>query len=235
MRRTEIIMDNRKEQGLTAEKLMRLFIEKWYICLISVVVTMLAGMYFFVINAPATYTAYTTIYVTDETEEKNVGAAQESTALTVNEKLAKDYAIIARSNRVLNTVKANMPNLDMPQSAIGVKAYPDSRILEVSVTGKDPVLMAEAANEITEVLIKEVSEIISKNNIQIIDLASVPQQPNVINPKICLIASFLVGLILGVLIILCVEIFDTRIKGPEDFKEHFNEPVLGVIPKYDRK
>lgn len=228
-------MEISKEQGLSAEKLVKLFIEKWYICLISIVLTMLAGMYFFVINAPATYTAYTTIYVTDETEEKNVGTAQESTALTVNEKLAKDYAIIARSNRVLNTVKENMPSLELPQSAISVKAYPDSRILEVSVTGKDPVLMAEAANKITEVLIREVSEIISKNNIQIIDLAAVPQQPNVISPKICLIASFLVGLILGILIILCAEIFDTKIKGPEDFKEHFDEPVLGVIPKYKRK
>ena len=42
--------------------------------------------------------------------------------------------------------------------------------------------------------------------------------------------GFLLGFIIGSLIVLLLELFDTRIKSSADIVERYDEPLLGEIP-----
>ena len=50
-----------------------------------------------------------------------------------------------------------------------------------------------------------------------------------------LIASLVIGLVLSVAAILWMEIFDTRIKTPEQIKTSYDEPLLGEIPSLEEE
>ncbi len=221
-------MDNEKT-SLGIEKIIKIFLEKWYI-FVALLVSCVAACtiyYFFVVEEY--YVATTTIYVTEEvTDEKN-----ENTELMVNEKRAKDYKIIATSNRVLGKVREKFPKVSINPANISVNEYPDTRIFKLSVKHGNPFVAATIADEITNVMIGEVEDIISKNNIKVVDYAATPTVPQKGNVYVYYVLAIVAALFLDLMVILLFEIFDNKVKGPEDYSERFDIPIIGMIPRHD--
>jgi succinoglycan biosynthesis transport protein ExoP len=69
-------------------------------------------------------------------------------------------------------------------------------------------------------------------NVQLIDIAEVPENPISPNKKLNLLIGIFVGLLLGLGTSLLNFLLDSRMVTPEDLKV-FNRPVRGVIPSID--
>ena len=221
-------MDN-EMSSFGIEKIIKLFFEKWYIFVALLSACLVACTVYCFGFLREHYVAATTIYVTEEAkEDKN-----ENTELIVNEERAKDYKIIATSNRVLDKVKYKYPDIHIKPSNVSVKEYPDTRIFEISVKDEDPYNAATIVNEITRVMINEVQDIISKNNIRVIDFADIPTVPVKGRIYVYYILALVAAVFVTLVIILLYEIFDNKVKGPEDYSERFDIPILGMIPRYD--
>lgn len=218
-----------EKNSFGVEKIVKLFLEKWYIFVAFLALCLIACTVYYFAMVEEYYVAATTIYVTEEvTDEKN-----ENTELMVNEKRAKDYKVIATSNRVLDKVKVKFPKVRIRPADISVDEYPDTRIFKLSVKHINPHIAAAVANEITKIMIEEVEDIISKNNIKVIDLAKTPTAPQKGNVYMYYMLAFVVALFLSLLVVLLFEIFDNKVKGPEDFSERFDFPIVGMIPKHE--
>lgn len=219
----------KQESSFGIEKIIKVYIEKWYIGVISLIACLLLCTVYIFGFANEYYSASTTIYVTEEvTSEK-----QENTELIVNEERAKDYKIIITSNRVLDKAREQLGYEKINPNMISVYAHPETRILEISVKDADPYKCTEIVNKITDILILEVDDIISKNNIKVIDYAKVPQEAQKVDFKIYYILAIIAAVAISFILTLLIEIFDNKVKGPEDCQEKFDIPILGTIPKYE--
>ena len=220
-------MDN-EQISFGIEKIFKIFLEKWIIFAILLVVCLMACTVYVFGIADEYYTASTTVYVTEEvTPEMN-----ENANLTVNEERAKDYKIIATSNRVLDKVRSKYPNISINPKRVSVYEHPETRILEISVKDENAYNAATIVNEITRVMIDEVHDIISKNNIKVIDFAETPTKPEKVKAVVYYMLAVIAALFISIVIMMLIDTFDNKIKGPEDCKEKFDIPILGVIPKY---
>lgn len=219
----------KEKNSFGIERIVKLFLEKWYIFVAFLGVCLVACSIYYFMVLDEYYVAATTIYVTEAvTDEKN-----ENTELMVNEKRAKDYKVIATSNRVLDKVKVKFPNVTIRPADISVNEYPDTRIFKLSVKHINPYVAAEVANEITKIMIEEVEDIISKNNIKVIDFAKTPTTPQKGRVYVYYILAVVAAAFLSLLVVLVFEIFDNKVKGPEDFSERFDLPIVGMIPKHE--
>ena len=75
---------------------------------------------------------------------------------------------------------------------------------------------------------------IQSNRIEIIEKATVPEQP--ISPRVrlmTLISGVLAGMV-GLFFIFIIEFFDTRIKSDDQLEKVTDLPVLGIIPDIDK-
>ena len=221
-----------KSENIRIEKFLQIFLDKWYITVISTVLCLLIAFFYVNFIKSEKYIASTTLYVIEDLSEKE-GTSAETTVLTVNEKLANDYKVIAVSNRVLNKVKKELPNAVISAGSVSVTASPESRILTLSVTDPVPETAAAAANTITDVLIGEINTLIGKDNIKVIDYAETPVNPVSLNLKVIFAVFILLGIILGLVLSVIIEITDTKVKGPTDIEERFDLPIIGLIPKHN--
>ncbi len=222
---------NSKKENINIERFLRIFLDKWYITATAVVLCLILAFVYINFLKSDMYIASTTLYVIEDLSDKE-GTSAETTALSVNEKLANDYKVIAVSNRVLTRVKKELPNAVISSKNVSVTAFPDSRILNLSVTDPDPTTAAAAANAITRVLIEEINDIVGKNNIKIIDNADGARTVSM-NAKIVFVIFILLGILIGLVISVIMEITDTLVKGPSDIEERFDLPIIGLIPKHE--
>ncbi len=71
---------------------------------------------------------------------------------------------------------------------------------------------------------------IGETDIRVVEKAERPDRPIRPNPQRTISLAALIGLALGVLAALLMEIMDPRIKSIEEFKEIFEIPILGTVP-----
>lgn len=220
---------NKDKSSFGIEKIVKIFLEKWYVFVAFLFFALAACSIYYFFILEEYYVASTKIYVTEEvTVSQN-----ENTELMVNEKRAKDYKIIATSNRVLNKVRQKFPRVTINPADISVTEYPETRIFQLSVKHKNKYVSAAVANEITSVMIEEVRDIISKNNITVIDDASTPTTAQKGNIFVYYTLAVVAALFLTLILLLLIEIFDNKINGPEDYEEKFDLPIIGMIPRHD--
>ena len=70
---------------------------------------------------------------------------------------------------------------------------------------------------------------------RILSPASVPQTPYAPNPMRSAILGFGVGLFAGVGLAFLLEQFDTRVRTPEQVAKILRQPILGRVPRIQRK
>jgi succinoglycan biosynthesis transport protein ExoP len=70
------------------------------------------------------------------------------------------------------------------------------------------------------------------SNIQVLDKAEVPSYPILPHTQRDLMVSALTGIVLALGLVFGFEYFDSRIKTPDDVKNHLQLPFLGMIPAF---
>lgn len=98
----------------------------------------------------------------------------------------------------------------------------------------------ETNRQLYDALLQRYKEIgitsnVEANNISIVDPALIPARPFTPNLKRSLLASAVLGLMLGVALAFLLEYLDDTVKLPEDLERKLGLSILGVIPKLDNR
>lgn len=170
------------------------------------------------------------------TDPNNPQAAVELGQIQANKALISTYSEIVKSKGIADRVIANL-GLDMDYEVfsekVSIEPVKDTQIISVKVVDTIPERAQDIANETANIFKSSIGDIMNVDNVQILDGASLPEEPS--SPKIGknTAIGIMLGFILGIAIVMIKELTDTRIKSSEDITAEFDIPVLGIIP--DRK
>lgn len=208
-----------------------LFRKVWIILLIAAVFGLGAFINVKLFKEPI-YVSTAKVYTINT---NNSGASFEASYndLVMAEQLTKDYEEIIKSNYVMNKVIEEM-NLDMEVAdlaeTVTVEAVEDTRILEISVGDKDPVVARDITNKVCEIAGDRIVEVMNIEAINIVDEAQIPEEPSGYSVTMDTLKGFILGGFIAAFLVVIAFLFDNTIKTEEDITNKLGLTNLATIP-----
>jgi len=175
---------------------------------------------------PPIYTATTTMYVLNRASEDAISYTDINTSTL----LVSDYQALASSNRVKDGAAELIGLDDLDDYEISISLQSSTRLISVSVEGRDPAMTANVANAIATKLSECIIDVMKVENISMIDVATPPDRPSGPPATRNTILAGLIGLIASVGIVTFAEALNTKIRTAEDVEKILNLPVLTQVP-----
>jgi capsular polysaccharide biosynthesis protein len=200
----------------------------WLIISITVIATLLSGIYSFYLATPI-YSSSTQLLVNQEKIEQPMYSE-----IQTNLQLINTYNVIIKSPAILDLVAKE---LDLGQTSdelnemITVGSEKDSQVLNITVQNPDPAVATDIANTTAKVFQNEIVKIMSVDNVSILAKAKTKENPSPIKPQpvLNIAIALVVGLMLGVGLSFLLEYLDNTIKNEMDVEKVLGLPVLGAI------
>ncbi len=219
-----------KEQFSITE-IIDMMMRRWWILAISAVVLSVTTFVYTQIFVDPLYRTDGTLYVNAQrTQTSDISSAN----ISSSQMLVATYKEILGRRTFLSRVSADLDNRYSPQTLknmIAMDSVNETEILEITVTGKVPEDVYEICHSVLIHASDELVRVINAGSVKILDDGQIPTSPVSPNVKINTLLSFAIGIILGALLILLLELFDTRIKSRDDVVSRYQEPLLGEIPE----
>lgn len=218
-------------EQLNIVSIIDMLLRRWSIILLSaVIVGVFSFAYSEVFIAPV-YSSTASLYVNSSKEITNDDISQSN--IVSSRQLVMTYAEILRARTFLSKVSDDLDDkytVTQIKNMIEMDALNETEILSITVKGTN----ADDVYKITKSIVKyapdELIRVVEAGSVKVLDDASETKTP--ISPNIrrnTFIGIFL-GIILGALIIIILELFDTRIKSGDEISQRYKEPLLGEIP-----
>lgn len=211
--------------------LINIFLKRWWIIFISIVVVGGASFVYSQFFIQPTYTSKGTLYVQntsyDVSENMNIND------INASQQLVNTYIEILKSDTFLNIV-SNRCGLEYSpsniKSMISMASVNETEIFSVSVRNADPYHAMKICQTILVSAQEEIARIVSVGNVKIVDNANSPTVPSSPNVSRNTFLGTLFGIVMGMFIVLALETLDIRVKNEADLSENYDLPILGVIP-----
>ncbi len=204
-------------------------VKKWFFLIMIFMILGLAGAFLYNSTAILKYQSKTTLYV----EPSVSSAGVDYQGILTNQKMVQTYAEIIKSRRVINKVIENL-NLNLTyeelMDELTLSSATDTQIITVAIKDSSSVRAANIANEIANVLIKDLKENMKITNIKVIDEAI--ENDKAVEPRttINMVIGLAGGMMVGLLLVFLFEASDKKITTHEDIKKYLNVKTLGIIP-----
>lgn len=216
---------------LEASELLRILKRHWRMITVVTVLFAIAGYGASKWLIPPLYEADASVIVQLPAAES--GAANTYNQVAAAQQLATTYALIMKSDTVLNNVIKNR-NLSVGeaqlQSEIQVTNTAQTPVIDIAVRSSDPQTAADIANELIADAPTVLNNTVSMGSLRTISQAKKadrPVSPNkTANAMICALA----GLAVAVLAAFCAEMLNSTFTSGADIEEYLHCPVLAVIP-----
>ena len=147
----------------------------------------------------------------------------ESQIETINTSLEVIYERAERISVIL--AKINI----LFRKSIEVTSITNTEIIKITVSDTDKKLAAKIANETAEVFSKEIPELYSISNVNILDTAEEASSPSNISVMKQSAIFLIAGLVLGCAIVFVIYYFDRTVKTTEQVELKIGLPILGTI------
>ena len=156
--------------------------------------------------------------------------------ITSAKNMVSTYAIIIKSNRVLNEVIENLElNVDYEKMArkVEVESVNSTPVMEVVVTDPDPERAALIVEQIAKIAPKKIVEAVEAGSCKVISDVETGKDP--VSPSVMKYTALLamVGLVLSAGLVILKELFSNYIEDDADVAKYLGLPVLGVIPEVE--
>jgi len=228
-------MKENKEIAIDIVQLFKiLWKKKIAIILTAIVTAVLAfGVSSFVLTPE--YSSTTRIYVVNRNQSENVGLTNQD--LQAGTYLVKDYKEIILSQDVLEKV---ISNLKLEQSGKGLRkkiqvTVPvDTRIVSIVVKDDQPEEASRIANALREVAAEKIIKVTRVSDVTTLEEARPALTPSSPNIRRNTLLAFLAGGAMMVILVLLLELFDDRVKRPEDVEEVMQVALLGIVPDLNK-
>lgn len=219
-----------KEQ-LNIAELIDMLLRKWWILAISAVILSVGAFFYAQVMVEPLYKTDGSMYVNAQrTQTSDVS----QNALMASQRLAVTYKEILTRRTFLSRVAEDLGNrytVSQIEKMISISPRNDTEIMEIQVTGEVPEDVYLICHSVLTHAADELVRVVNAGSVKILDDAQIPETPFAPNVKNYTLIAFLVGLVIGALIVLCTEMFDTRIKSRDDIVNKYDEPLLGEIPE----
>jgi capsular polysaccharide biosynthesis protein len=191
----------------------------WMVVLITMVVTVLAGVY-------------------NSRPETPMYASSARMIIAASSEMMGTVKVLFREPIVLNKVIEELElnrSVSQLRSQIRVDSVEGSLVTVVSVVDSDPKLAAEIANVGVEAYRQVAAATLGVTNIQLLTKAE--ENPYSINVKsnTMLIVGFMVGLILSIGLVFLLDSLDDSMKTEREIEELLGLTMLGQVSKIKRK
>lgn len=218
------------------QSILRVLIKYWSIILVCAILGGFSGWILSKWVLKPAYESSVTIFAWETNENPNATNAIKYQDIEVNSRLVNDYKEIITSRKVRKAVSV-LINEKFTNGSREYKISSDlqrnTRVLKITASASTPELAQFAVTTTAQVFTSVVQEIMKMKNIQIVDVAELPEHK--VSPKtgINIVLGFLLCLLLAFVICLVRELLDATIKVPEEIAERLGRNVIGTIPNSD--
>lgn len=177
---------------------------------------------------PNTYTASVSMYVL--TKSSSESSSISNSDLSASQMLTNDVVSLVKSDRVLSDTAKSLKMDSLADYGISVNSATTTRVLTVTVTGKSAQTVAIVANELAATTDDVAKEVMDIKSVNVIDQAAEPTSPSGPPSVMYTAVAFLAGLFLAIVIVVVLDIANTRVRNVEEIEELLGVPVIGRIP-----
>ncbi len=118
---------------------------------------------------------------------------------------------------------------------ISAEAIPDTDLIQVTVTSRNPEYARVLANAVADILPEKVAEITASTSLEVVDYAETPESRTSPNYITYAEYGFIAGLALCAAVILAVAWFDDTIRGTDYLEQSYPIPLIAEIPDLTEK
>lgn len=179
---------------------------------------------------PDEYTAETTMYVLSRNDSDAGTTTSSSTTqsdLSAGQMISNDVADLIKSDRVKTDVAQQLGMASLSGYDLNVTNSSDSRVVTLSVTGRDPQVAAQVANAIVSDVSGVAADVMHVEAVNVIDEATVPQHPSGPNRLMYALVGLAIGLVSAIAIAVLRDTLDKRVTSGEEVEELIDVPVIG--------
>jgi capsular polysaccharide biosynthesis protein len=211
----------------------------WIIMTVIVAATCLTGVYSYKYIQPV-YEANVKLIVTKDQVLQGAQAIDNG-SIDANIKLINTYKEIIKTTAIMDKVVSLYPALKLDANQligmVNVNSTNESQLMTISVQDISYIRAAQVVNAIAEVFRNQIPLLMKIDNVSILDEANETIVPAPIkpNPKMNIVISLVVSLMLAIGFVFILEYLDDSVKTEEDIKKHFGLSTLGVISKIKTK
>ena len=188
-----------------------------------------AGLSFYVLTP--IYQAQTQLLV----NQKPIGQDTYSwSQMETDLQLISTYNVIIKSPAILNKVIDEL-NLKLTSEQlmdqITVSNESNSKVVSILIEDEEPEKAVAIANTVGEVFKKEIPNLMSVDNINILSEAKLSKSGAPIKPNkfINIATGAIIGMMAGIGLALLIEVLDTTIKNEIDIEEVLDLPIIGLV------
>ena len=171
-----------------------------------------------------------------------VNSRQDSTGsltndnITSSKNLISTYAVILKSNIILNEV---IEELQLPDTYKGlsdritVQAIDSTQVMEVAVEYPDPQVAYQIVEKLVEIAPPVIVDAVEAGSCKVVSQVTVGDEPVSPSLKKNTVLAALIGMVLSMGIIALKVIFRNYILDDDDVAKYLGLPVLAVIPEIE--
>lgn len=222
-------------EELDLRELLILFWNKKIQIILIVAIFIAIGIIYTIGFVTPEYTSSTTLLLAT-TEKDSTTSTITTTDLNLNSKLVSTYSELLKSQSVLRQVITNL-GIDIKEEElkdqIEVTSVSNTEIIKISVTNQNAINAEKIANETAKVFTEKVGEIYNINNVYVVDVAEIENEPSNINHTKDVVIFAFIGIVIAGFYVLIANMLDTTIKTAEEVEKQFKVPVLASIPMHN--
>ncbi len=226
-----------EQEGISLQELFKIVWNNIALILIITMWVLVIGIvYTFSVVQPK-YTANSSLMVQVDVESSGTN---EQSAIVIANNLMGTYKEFILSNRVLESVQEELPELSNRsisslKSSISISITSQILIIYISVVDTSPELAQKIANTLVENSIEIANDpespyVLLQNKLKVLDVAKLPTSPSSPNKTLNVIISGLLGGILALGVVFVKEFFNNKYKTVDELERHLNIKVLAAVP-----
>lgn len=221
---------------LSFKELLLILRKKWWFITIATCIAFLVAGYLNYYYLTPMYKNSSTLLVNDR--EQNQQSNMRLDDVMLYEKLIGTYKDIIVSKRILGhaSEQFNLPYEKLLEM-VSVSSRSNSQVITLTVTSPNYNQATELVNYVAETFRTLLPEIMTVDNVQILDPAIEDKNPIPVKPnkKLNIAIAFFLGFLLSSLLVVIYYFIDSRIREETDLGSLTELPIIGAIPRYDKK
>jgi capsular polysaccharide biosynthesis protein len=156
--------------------------------------------------------------------------------IITSQKLTDTYAIIIRSQPVLEPV---IQNLNLPMDAetlarkITVTSVNDTQVMQISVQSKNPDQALKIVEQIVDICPDIIIEAVEAGSVKTIEPAHLKKTPVAPSTNLYTVVAAFLCMVAVLAVAILRFLLDNTYKSEVDLRNDLQLPVLGVIPDYE--
>lgn len=196
-----------------------------WILFTTAIVGAIGAAYIFFVDVP-TYTASTQLVV--KLPESTALNSNYAGTVTGNIQMTTTINQVIVSPVILKNVQKKLNLSQDIQKNVSARSLANSQVITITVKYNDPSSAEKIANETAKIFSKKAPKILNVTNVSILSKARINKNPINFKPKLYLLISIAIGLVVGVALSLLIELLNNKIAAEEDI-ERLGFFVLGSI------